>query len=282
MVRPTLIGVPFDAASSFLQGAAAAPPLIRRELASDAGNGVSESLIDLRAPGALVDAGDVDLGEGSEPQQRITEAIAAVVARGGRPISLGGDHSITFPIVRALRAQWPHLTILQFDAHPDLYDVFEGDRLSHACPFARIMEATLADRLVQVGIRAMNAHQRVQAERFGVEVIDMRAWSAGTRPTVRGPVYVSIDMDGFDPAFAPGVSHREPGGLSVRDVLDIIQTLEGPLTGADVVEFNPARDPYGLTTHVCAKVVRELASRMLETMRTEDRGSAVKASEWRI
>jgi arginase family enzyme len=150
-VRPTLIGVPFDAASSFLHGAAAAPPLIRRELASDAGNGVSESLIDLREPGALVDAGDVDLGEGSEPQQRITEAITAVVARGGRPISLGGDHSITFPIVRAVREQWPELTILQFDAHPDLYDVFEGDRLSHACPFARIMEAKLADRLVQVG-----------------------------------------------------------------------------------------------------------------------------------
>jgi arginase len=269
-VRPTLIGVPFDAASSFLHGAAAAPPLIRRELASAAGNGVSESLIDLREPGALVDAGDVDLGEGSEPQQRITEVITAVVARGGRPISLGGDHSITFPIVRAVRAQWPELTILQFDAHPDLYDVFEGDRLSHACPFARIMEAKLADRLVQVGIRAMNAHQRTQAERFGVEVIDMRAWSAGTRPTVRGPVYVSIDMDGFDPAFAPGVSHREPGGLSVRDVLDIIQTLEGPLAGADVVEFNPSRDPCGLTTHVCAKVVRELASRMVETMRHEE------------
>jgi arginase family enzyme len=111
----------------------------------------------------------------------------------------------------------------------------------------------------------MNAHQRGQAERFGVEVIDMRAWSTGARPTVRGPVYVSIDMDGFDPAFAPGVSHREPGGLTVRDVLDIIQTLEGPLVGADVVEFNPSRDPTGLTTHVCAKVVRELASRMIET-----------------
>jgi agmatinase len=269
-VTPTLIGVPFDAASSFLRGAAASPPLIRRELASDAGNGVSESLIDLRAPGMLADAGDVDLGASAEPQERITEAIAAAISRGGRPISLGGDHSITFPAVRAVRGAWPRLTILQFDAHPDLYDMFEGDRLSHACPFARIMEAKLADRLVQVGIRAMNAHQWAQVERFGVDVIDMRAWSAGARPTVRGPVYVSIDMDGFDPAFAPGVSHREPGGLAVRDVLDIIQTLEGPLVGADVVEFNPSRDPYGLTVHVCAKVVRELASRMWETKGNEE------------
>jgi arginase len=269
-VTPTIIGVPFDAASSFLRGAAAAPSLIRRELASEAGNGVSESLIDLRAPGMLADAGDVDLDGSTEPQPRITEAITAVISRGGRPIALGGDHSITFPIARAVRASWSDLTILQFDAHPDLYDVFEGDRLSHACPFARIMEAKLADRLVQVGIRAMNAHQREQAHRFGVDVIDMRAWSAGVRPTVRGPVYVSIDMDGFDPAFAPGVSHREPGGLTVRDALGVIQTLEGPLVGADVVELNPSRDACDLTIHVGAKLVRELASRMWETKATEE------------
>jgi agmatinase len=264
-VAPTLIGVPFDGASSFLRGAAAAPALIRRELASDAGDGVSEALIDLRASGALADAGDVDFAGPGDPTMRITEALAAVLAGGDRPISLGGDHSITFPIVRAVRAHCPELTILQFDAHPDLYDVFEGDRLSHACPFARIMEGKLADRLVQVGIRAMNAHQRAQADRFGVEVIDMRAWSAGTRPSVRGPVYVSADIDGLDPAFAPGVSHREPGGLSVRDVLGVIQTLEGPLVGADVVEYNPSRDVGDLTSHVCAKLVRELASRMWET-----------------
>ena len=264
-MTPTVLGVPFDAASSFLRGAAAAPPLIRRELASDAGNGVSESMIDLRAPGALADAGDVDLAAGNHPQSRISQAVAGVIASGGRPISLGGDHSITFPIVSAVRAHCPDLTILQIDAHPDLYDVFEGDRLSHACPFARIMEAELADRLVQVGIRTMNAHQRAQSERFGVEVVDMRAWSRGARPSVSGPVYVSIDIDGIDPAAAPGVSHREPGGLSVRDVLDIIQTLEGPVVGADVVEFNPSRDPSGLTVHVCAKLVRELASRMWET-----------------
>jgi arginase len=264
-VTPTLIGVPFDAASSFLCGAAGAPPVIRRELVSDAGNGVSEALVDLRTPGALADAGDVDLAGDDDPTERITNALSAVLAAGGRPISLGGDHSITFPITRAVRARCPRLTILQFDAHPDLYDVFEGDRLSHACPFARIMEAGFADRLVQVGIRAMNAHQRMQADRFGVEVIDMRAWSAGARPTVRGPVYVSMDVDGLDPAFAPGVSHREPGGLSVRDVLSVIQTLEGPLVGADVVEYNPSRDVSDLTSHVCAKLVRELASRMWET-----------------
>lgn len=264
-MTPTLVGVPYDRASSFLRGAAAAPALIRRELASDAGNGVSEGLIDLRAPGALVDAGDVDLHGDDDPQQRITDTLIGALARGARPISLGGDHSITFPIVRAVRAYWPTLTVLQVDAHPDLYDVFDGDRFSHACPFARIMEARLADHLVQVGIRAMNQHQRAQADRFGVDVIDMRSWTTGTRPVVRGPVYVSVDIDGLDPAFAPGVSHREPGGLSVRDVISVIQTLDGPLVGADVVEFNPTREVGDLTAQVCAKIVREIASRMVET-----------------
>jgi arginase family enzyme len=155
------------------------------------------------------------------------------------------------------------LTVLHVDAHADLYETYEGDRYSHACPFARVMEERLADRLVQVGIRTLNAHQREQAERHGVEIVDMRAWSAGVRPALRGPVYVSIDVDALDPAFAPGVSHREPGGLTVREVLGLVQTLPGSLVGADVVEFNPTCDPVGLTAPVCAKLVKELAGRML-------------------
>jgi arginase len=155
------------------------------------------------------------------------------------------------------------LTILHIDAHPDLYEEFEGDRYSHACPFARIMEESLAQRLVQVGIRTMNGHQREQADRFGVEVIDMRAWVAGMRPGLSGAVYVSIDLDGLDPAFAPGVSHREPGGLSVRDVLALVQGADGDVIGADLVEYNPRQDIGGITATVAAKLVKELAGRMI-------------------
>ena len=157
------------------------------------------------------------------------------------------------------------LTILHIDAHPDLYDEFEGDRYSHACPFARIMEERLATRLVQVGIRTMSGPVRAQADRFGVEVIDMRAWEAGMRPVVAGPSYVSVDLDGLDPAFAPGVSHWEPGGLSVRDVIGMIQAIPGRIVGADVVELNPLRDHDGMTAMVAAKIVKELASAMLST-----------------
>jgi arginase len=261
--QPTLIGVPYDAASSYLRGAADAPPLIRRALASPSSNSWSESLRDIGAPGALGDVGDLDLS-GDDPRQAIERGVGAVIEKHGLPLSLGGDHSITYPLLRAVRRVHPQLTVLHIDAHGDLYDEFEGDRYSHACPFARAMEEGLADRLVQVGIRTLNEHQRAQADRFGVEVIDMRAWASGLRPEVSGPVYVSLDLDALDPAFAPGVSHWEPGGLDVREVVSLVQGLGGRLVGADVVEYNPQRDPSGVTAYVAAKLVKELASRMLD------------------
>jgi agmatinase len=210
-----------------------------------------------------VDAGDLVLPPDSGARQWIETGIGRILDDSGLPIALGGDHSVTYPILRALGPRHSGLTILHIDAHPDLYDHFEGDRHSHACPFARIMEEGLAARLVQVGIRAMTGPQREQAARFGVETIDMRAWTAGVRPTLRGPIYASIDLDGLDPAFAPGVAHREPGGLTVRDVIGLIQRLPLPLVGADVVEVNPGCDPSGVTASVAAKLVKELAGRMM-------------------
>jgi agmatinase len=261
--RPRLIGLPYDAASSFLRGAAAAPDVIRQALKSPAGNLWTEDLHNLGEPDAPGDAGDLDLADPASARQRIEAGIAALLADGARPIALGGDHAVTYPVLRAVHAALGPVTILHVDAHPDLYDAFEGDRYSHACPFARIMEEGLAARLVQVGIRATTGHQRDQAERFGVETIDMRAWMSGARPDVYGEVYLSIDLDGIDPAHAPGVSHREPGGLTVRDVIGLVQDAGGTLIGADVVEFNPARDLGGLTAHVAAKLVKEVAARML-------------------
>lgn len=260
--KVTLVGIPYDASSSFLRGPAGAPPLIRAALHSDSGNGFSESLLDTRAPGVLGDAGDVDVGTPEQMRPRAEAAVAAALASGSRALSLGGDHSVTYPILRAMRAHHAKLAILHFDAHPDLYDALDGDRYSHACPFARIMEEGLADRLVQVGIRTMNAHQRAQADRFGVEAHEMKDWDDARVLAFEQPLYISVDLDVLDPAFAPGVSHREPGGCSVRQLLRVIQTVRATIVGADVVEFNPAADPGGITQGVAAKVVRELVARM--------------------
>jgi agmatinase len=257
---PTLLGVPFDGASSFVRGAAAGPAAMRDALRSPASNMWSESLHDLGATGAFGDAGDVTLA--AEPRAAIEAAVRGLLEQGRRPIVLGGDHSISYPVLRAVRPHHARLSILHFDAHNDLYDHFDGDRYSHACPFARVMEEGLADQLVQVGIRAMTGHLRSQADRFGVEVIDMRRWVRGDRYTLRHPVYVSLDIDALDPAFAPGVSHQEAGGLSVREVVTCLQRIELPIVGADIVEFNPSRDATGATASACAKLLKELIAAM--------------------
>jgi arginase family enzyme len=155
------------------------------------------------------------------------------------------------------------LNILQLDAHPDLYNEFEGNPFSHACPFARIMEEKLAARLVQVGIRTMNPHLQEQAERFNVETIDMKTCDSSHKFIFNGPVYISLDMDVLDPAFAPGVAHAAPGGLSTREVLEIIQDLEAPVVGADIVELNPIRDINGITAMAAAKFLKEIVEKML-------------------
>ena len=261
---PALVGIPYDAGSSFRRGSAAAPEEIRRALKSDASNSWSESGVDLGSPEVLGDIGDLDVSDDTRVREAIERGIRDLLAIGRRPLSLGGDHSITYPIMRGFGPVHGQFTLLQIDAHPDLYPSFHGDRFSHACPFARIMEEGLVQRLVQVGIRTMNAEQQQNADRFGVDVIDMRAWTRGERPEIRGPVYVSLDIDAIDPAYAPGVSHREPGGLATRDAIALIQSLEGPIVGADVVEFNPSEDLPGMTAPVCAKLVKEIAARMHE------------------
>lgn len=255
-----LIGAPTDCHSSFLRGPAEAPPLIRAALHSSHGNMASESGLELGADVILEDIGDLPLTESGEDDDRIFGAVAEAIRAGAVPVVLGGDHSVTVPVVQALAAAHGPVSILHFDAHPDLYDDFEGDPRSHASPFARIMESGLASRLVQVGIRTLNRHCREQAERFGVEIVEMRGFAPERVPIPQGPLYLSLDLDGFDPAYAPGVSHHEPGGLSVRDVLAVFDRISSPVVGADVVEYNPRRDLNGVTAVLAAKLVREVAS----------------------
>ena len=262
MSAPILLGIPFDAYSSYLRGAADAPQKIREALRRDASNSWTETGIDLGIAGAYEDAGDLTLSS-REAFATIESAASALLQQGHRPVSLGGDHSITFPIVKAVASRYPALTIFHFDAHPDLYDEFEGNRLSHACPFARIMEAGLAKRLVQIGIRTMNGHQREQAKRFGVEVLEMRALPAYEKLKAAGPVYLTFDIDVLDPAFAPGVSHREPGGMTVREAIAHLHAIEGDIMGADLVEYNPVQDIEGVTATVAAKIVKEILGKMI-------------------
>jgi arginase len=262
--RVTVLGIPWDEQSSFMRGAAGGPARIREALQDGSANMCTEHGRDLAGSREWVDVGDVALSTGPAVVDQIEDAIAGRLAQGTTVLALGGDHAITYPILRACGPAYPGLTIVQIDAHPDLYDEFEGSRLSHACPFARILEAGLASHLVQIGIRTATPHQREQARRFGVRTIEMKDWRGVEALTLPdGPVYLSLDLDGIDPAHAPGVSHHEPGGLTTRDVLHVLHALRGRLVGADLVEFNPARDSSGITAMLGAKLYREIVDALL-------------------
>lgn len=254
-----LIGFPFDEYSSYLRGPAEAPPLIIEAMRSDSANSFTEQLEDLYQVERLKWLGNAEL----EEYWDIEKFTAQILDKEALPFSLGGDHSVTYPIMRAMAKKHPNLSILHFDSHADLYDELEGNRYSHACPFARIMEEGLASNLTQVGIRTLTQHQAEQAERFSVTVSTMKNRHQLKALDMQGPVYLSFDMDVLDPAFAPGVSHHEPGGYSTREILDLIQSLNLSIVGMDLVEYNPKRDINGITAMVAAKIAKEMISLVL-------------------
>lgn len=264
MVRLSLLGIPHDDNSSFMKGPAEAPPLIREKLFCDAYGEFSESGIEICGNDRIVDHGDMRFDGASDPWELIEAKVAGILESGAPLISLGGDHAITHPIMRGVRRHHPKLTILHIDAHPDIYDVYQGNSRSHACPFARIMEERLADRLIQVGLRSVNDHHRQQFRRFGVEAIEAARCGDNLRFHLTMPVYVSVDIDALDPAYAPGVSHREPGGLSPRQIIDWLRTIDQPIVAADIVEYNPRCDISGLTAGVAAKLFKEIAGMMVK------------------
>jgi len=251
-------GINWDEKSSYQQGPAKAPALIREALHAGSMNLCTEAGVSIEQD-ILTDAGDFTITEYFE----IEKITAKHLTGGNKTFTLGGDHSITYPIIKAHAAHYPKLDILQIDAHSDLYDHYEGDPHSHACPFARIMENGLAARLVQIGIRTLNPHQAEQAERFGVEIHQMATLDLSALPRFENPLYLTLDLDGIDPAFAPGVSHHEPGGLTSREVINIIQNLDADLVGADIVEYNPDRDVNGMTAFLAAKLMKELLGRLM-------------------
>eukprot|EP01063_Lacrimia_lanifica_P022818 TRINITY_DN30333_c0_g1_i1.p2 TRINITY_DN30333_c0_g1~~TRINITY_DN30333_c0_g1_i1.p2 ORF type:complete len:407 (+),score=173.01 TRINITY_DN30333_c0_g1_i1:53-1222(+) len=218
------------------------------------------------------------------------------------PIALGGDHSITYPLFYGLvttpkkniaheGGSWNESgdmdvqrpNIIHFDAHPDLYPDFEGNPYSHASPFARILEKDVCSKLTQFGVRCGNPVQnaflrdyphveQVPMDQFYFMTPEERAEAVvqachHNRSTLgqRGYTYISVDLDCLDPAFAPGISHYEPGGMSVRDLLHMIQAVPAANTaviGADIVEYNPTRDRDNQTAMVAAKIFKEVLQKM--------------------
>ncbi len=256
----SLLGFPWDASSSYARGPAHAPPIIRSLIGADASSPYALDGTDVR--NAIVSEDFAALPAEPAEARAAIELRTAEALRTGAPLSLGGDHSITCPILRALKSRYGPLNILHIDAHTDLYDEFDGDRYSHASPFARAIEDNCVNALIQVGLRSVGPDERAFGERNGVVMLGADETEAIPFENLTAPLYVSIDLDGLDPAYAPGVSHPEPGGLSTREVLSVLKRLPVAPVGADIVECNPERDVGLMTAHVAARLAKELAAAM--------------------
>jgi agmatinase len=260
-----LIGIPYDANSSFLKGPALAPNRIRLIEKEGSANSYSEHGLEIKEGLNYMDIGDIFFKE-SNPKtayQNIVDSVSDAISDGSKVISIGGDHSVTYPIVTAFTKFYDNMHILHLDAHGDLYDNFDNNPYSHASPFARIMESSKIATLTQVGIRSMTQHQREQARRFNVSIIEMKDFHTNFLSTLSSPLYISVDIDVLDPAFAPGVSHHEPGGMTTRELFYILQNIKADIVGADIVEYNPTRDINHTTAMVGYKVLKELVAKMI-------------------
>lgn len=259
-----LLGIPYDVNSSFIQGPALAPPRIRLMETDGSANIYAEGRTPVRKDIVYTDVGDMSLGKKASPiaNQEIYDRVSKEIETGEKLLSLGGDHAISFPIIRAHLDRYPDLHILQFDAHSDLYDNFGDNPYSHASPFARLMETGKVQSLTQVGLRTLGPHQYEQAQRFTVNVVEMRNLTDDFIQELQGPLYISLDLDVLDPAFAPGISHYEPGGMQTRTLIDMIHKIKVPIIGADIVEYNPLRDHHNMTAMVAYKLMKELMVKM--------------------
>jgi agmatinase len=268
-----LVGVPYDGGVSYRTGARFGPRAVREQ----------SSLIRPWNPVLKVhpferlrvaDCGDVDVVPISieRTHAKIEERIDTVVAAGARPLCVGGDHSITLPILRALAKRHGRLGVVHFDAHPDTWDEYFGSKLFHGTPFRRAVEEGLIDttRFVQVGIRGplYGAEDFAFHDQHGIEVLRIEPikenglpWACGRLARLRGgPLYCSFDIDALDPAYAPATGTPEVGGLTSWEALSLVRSLVGTsLVGADVVEVSPPYDgPGQITSLMAANLAFEL------------------------
>ncbi len=262
----TVIGIPFDGLASARKGAALAPERIR--FWSRHVTPFSEDRTRL-ADLTICDAGDIPITHPARDFERVAHYVANLPA--GIPILLGGDHSVTIPIFQGQRQRFANqrLGLLWVDAHPDLCDDFDGSRLSHACVLRRGLEFGIDQQDVcLVGLRSWeeqeidlieNGHMHVYTAR-DVSELGMKSVAADVRRIFSrcDAVHVSLDIDCLDLSVAPGTGIPEFGGLTSRDVLTLIQSLQGlPLVGLDVVEVAPPLDPSEATVFAALKIIME-------------------------
>ena len=257
--RVGLFGVPYDGTTSFRPGTRFGPAAIR-----DVSNGLETycpqldlDLEDL----AFADLGAVDIPFGApEPVlEAVRDSTQAVLNRGLRPLMLGGEHSITAGAVAAVARRHPDLVLVQLDAHADLRDSWLGSHHSHACAMRRCLEVLPSQQLFQLSIRSGTRVEFEELHSSGRLMADVEALATALEPLRGRPLYLTVDLDWFDPAVLPGTGTPEPGGYLWSDFAALVDVLRRhQLVAADVVELAPQLDPSGVSSVLAAKVTRSL------------------------
>ncbi len=259
-VDAVLAGVPMDFTASFRPGSRTAPQEVRNVsyVLEEYSFYQKKSLTDLR----YYDAGDLVLpyGNVAESLNLIEKAATGFFGSGVFPLFLGGEHLISFPIIKACYERYPDLVVVHFDAHADLRCSYEGEGNSHATVMYKVAEMLGKDRLYQFGIRSGTSEEFAYAEQH-TKIYPDEIFPAleGVVERLSGtPVYVSLDIDAVDPAFAPGTGTPEPGGCSAREILAAVRAMSSlNVVGMDIVEILPAYDEAQITAVLGAKLVRE-------------------------
>ena len=261
-------GYPFEGTACFRKGTAKAPDEIRRH-SYNFETYLMELGVDL-SDVALNDYGNLELTKDQgKNESLVTDLVTKIVDGGKFPIGLGGEHSLTPPVVKAVQAKYPNLVVVILDAHLDFRVEYENNPRSHATVTRRVSEIVGADRVCSIGIRSVSRAEISEARGIGLKFIEsgwteLREYLADLIDDLDGPVYLSLDMDAIDPAFAPGVGTPEPFGMTPYEVIQTINFFADRIVGFDCVEVCPPYD-NGNTSALAARLTRHLVGAIWQT-----------------
>ena len=255
-----ILGCPYDGTASFRPGARFGPSAIRR-----ASWGIETYSPYLRKDLAnlkIHDMGDLDLplGEKTLALDSIRKVLRKILAAKKLPILLGGDHLVSLPIVEEVLRVYPDLHLLHFDAHTDLREDYLGETLSHSTVMRKLLAPLGQGRLSQIGVRSGTEDEFRLAEKLKTLVpLDRASVTSMVRRLKNRPVYVTLDLDIFDPGILPGVGTPEPGGITFQQFLSLLQAIQSlHVVGFDMVELTPDYDPTQVSSVTAAVVLREM------------------------